>query len=112
MVILCICTFHDPNTMTSHAHICIVLIYLLNTHYVLTSKCPSHDVHTCNTFRWHINIANSYGIVLCIIHIHIVHMLQMKHSVHMIHVLHIFHMVNICCTFMPYSHINGPRMHF
>jgi len=127
MVVLCICTFHAPNIMTSHAHICMVFIYLWNTHSILTSKSPRHDVHTCDTFIWHINIANNYGIVLCIIHIHIVDMLQMRHSMNMIHVLHILrmvhmvhmlhmvcmgHMVNIYRTFLPYSHINGPRMHF
>jgi hypothetical protein len=54
-------------------------------------------------------------------------MLQMRHNVHMIHVLHIFcmvhmvhmlhmvrirHIVSTCHKFMPYSHINGPRMYF
>ncbi len=92
MFISCICTFYAPDKLKSHAkpqfskcihyhiyntrtQIWMVLIFLWNTHSILTSKWIRHTY--------------------CIIHIHVVNMFQMLHCVHMIHTLHMFQLVHI-----------------
>jgi len=49
----------------------------MSTHIIFTSKSPIDDANTRGTFKWHINITNTYGTSLWIIQIFIVHILQM-----------------------------------
>jgi hypothetical protein len=57
----------------------MVHIYLWSMYIVLTSKWPIHDVYTCGTFRWHINIVKYLCIGLWTPHIHMVRMVGRVH---------------------------------
>lgn len=87
----------------------MVHIYLWNTYIVLTFKWPIHDVHTCDTLRWYIDIANT---CLCIIHIHCRYIWYIW-CMHM-DVLRLSICLktcgDTCAIFAHGAHINGARM--
>jgi hypothetical protein len=65
------CTQMHRNSNTYPLH-----MYLNVWSIVLPLKSSIHDVNTCGTLRCCINIANTYGKRLWIIHIHMVHIFQ------------------------------------
>jgi len=59
------------------------------------------------TFKWHINIGNTYCIGLWIIHILIVDILQMSKFVHMVHMVYmIFIVYEVRFLFLHMLHIS------
>lgn len=73
-------------------------MYLNVWSIVFPSKSPIHDLNTCGTLKCCINIANTYGKGLWIIHIHMVHILQ-KCMWYICNIWYLWYILYILCLY-------------